>query len=125
MPSACRCPSAKREGETSAAFIEADVSSTSATRLAPCPVTVMAGRARATVSASSARSWSSSSGSRCSRWKKVEASRSRSDGSQRSRLETVLCLRRTLRKYSKRSGRARAPSSSARGDRKLMPPEAL
>ncbi len=88
----------KREGETSRAFIDAEVSSTTTTLRAPWPMTVATGRASARASARSARSCRSSSGSRWSRWKKVEASRSRSDVGHRSRLDTVRSRRRTLRK---------------------------
>src|SRR5213079_3386195 len=72
----------KREGPTSRAFMDAEVSSTSTTLRAPSPVTVTAGRASATDSARRARIWRIRSGSRWSRWKKADASRSRSDGSQ-------------------------------------------
>ena len=63
---------------TSRAFIDADVSRTTTTLRAPSPITVTVGRASASVSASSARIWRISSGSRCSRWKNADASRSRS-----------------------------------------------
>ena len=88
----------KREGPTSRAFMDAEVSSTSTTLRAPSPVTVTAGRASATDSARRARIWRIRSGSRWSRWKNADASRSRSDGSHRSRLGTRRSRRRTLRK---------------------------
>src|SRR6266545_7703766 len=113
-PSASRWARTKREGETSVAFIDADVSRTITMRLAPCPITVTAGRARARARASSTNNCKMSSGSRWRRWKKVEASRSRSDGSQRRRLDTVAWRRRTLgstgagaaRTAPRRAGRA-------------------
>ncbi len=120
-PSAARWACPKREGETSVAFMDAEVSMTMTTRFAPCPITVTAGRASATVSASRARICKIRSGSRCRRWKKVEASRSRRAACQSRRLETGICRRRTFRKYRSSSGTARVPSSSANGLRKFMP----
>ncbi len=119
-PSAARCACTKREGETSVAFMEAEMSMTMATRFAPCPITVTAGRASATVRASRARICKISRGSRCKRWKKVEASRSRRAACQSRRLDTCICRRRTLRKYRSSSGTARVPSSRANGLRKFM-----
>ena len=87
-----------REGETSRAFIDAEVSRTTTTLRAPSPVTVTTGRASARASASSASSCKMSSGSRCRRWKNAEASRSRSSAPQSMRLETRRSRRRTLRK---------------------------
>ena len=97
-PRASRWASANREGETSVAFMEAEVSSTITTRLAPYPLTVTAGRASAMVSAMRARICSSISGSRWRRWKKADASRSRRAGSQRRRLDTRCGRRRTFKK---------------------------
>jgi hypothetical protein len=97
VPASARAAS-KREGPTSRAFIDADVSSTTTTLRAPSPTTVTTGRARATQSATSARIWRISSGSRCRRWKKAEASRSRSSAPHSMRLDTVRSRRRTLRK---------------------------
>ena len=96
--SASRWAWANREGHTSVAFMDADGSMTMATRFAPWPITTAAGRASASVKASSARICRMSSGSRCSRWKNVDASRSRSAGSHSSRLDTRICRRRTFRK---------------------------
>ncbi len=48
--SASRWAWTNRDGHTSVAFMEAELSSTIATRLLPWPMTVMAGRASATVS---------------------------------------------------------------------------
>src|SRR5215467_2882606 len=109
----------KRDGETSVAFMEAEVSRTMTIRLAPCPMTVTAGRANARARARRARSCRMSSGSRCRRWKNVDASRSRRDGSQRRRLGTVASRRRTLRKYKRTRGTESAPTSRASGERKL------
>jgi hypothetical protein len=82
----------------SRAFIDADVSRTTTTLRAPCPMTVATGRARASASARSASNCKMSSGSRWSRWKKVEASRSRTEVCHRSRLDTVRSRRRTFKK---------------------------
>src|SRR5262252_8239357 len=109
----------KRDGETSVAFMEAEVSRTMTIRLAPCPMTVTAGRAKARARARRARSCRMRSGSRCRRWKNVDASRSRRDGSQRRRLGTVASRRRTLRKYKRTRGTESAPTSRASGERKL------
>src|SRR5262245_17982402 len=111
---------AKRDGDTSVAFIEAEVSSTTTTLRAPWPMTVATGRARATLRASRARSWRSRSGSRCRRWKNAEASRSRREDSHSKRLDTVRSRRRTLRKYSSTRGSDSAKVARASGERKLM-----
>ena len=117
---ACPRATSKRDGETSRARIEAEVSSTTTTLRAPSPMTVATGRASATESASSARIWRIRSGSRCSRWKNAEASRSRRAGAHSSRLDTVCWRRRTFRKYRRTSGRASAKSASASGERRLI-----
>ena len=117
--SASRWAATKRDGATSVAFMEADVSRMITVRCALWPLSVTAGRASASVRASSARIWRSRSGSRWRRWKKAEASRSRSAGSQRRRLDTLFSRRRTLRKYRSRSGTDRVKSRNASGERKL------
>jgi hypothetical protein len=88
----------KRVGDTSRAFMDAEVSSTTTTLREPSPMTVATGLARARLSASRAMIWRISSGSRCRRWKNVEASRSRCTASQNMRLDTRRSRRRTLRK---------------------------
>src|SRR5207247_1338863 len=54
---AAACAMSKRDGLTSLAFMEAEVSSTTTTLRAPSPITVTAGRARARDSARRARIW--------------------------------------------------------------------
>ena len=95
---ATRRASAKRLGETSVAFIDADTSMTTTSRSVPLPCRVMVGRARASASSTSAKICSKSSGSSCSRWKSAEACWSRRTGAHSSTEETRRCWRRTLRK---------------------------